>query len=129
MHSFRLKTKEKSGEYRKYQQKGGVSMSFEAIKGITDAEVLGKACVAEAESKAKQMVADAEAAGQAAVEAARSKAEIELKELREKAEKQTAEKTASLDQEILAEADRLRRTAEQKLEDAAALVVERIVGS
>ena len=30
---------------------------------------------------------------------------------------------------VLAEADRLRRAAELKLEDAAALVVERIVGS
>ena len=49
--------------------------------------------------------------------------------LREKAEKQTAEKTAALDGEMLAEADRLRRAAELKLEDAAALVVERIVGS
>ena len=104
-------------------------MSFEAIKGISDAEVLGKAKVTEAEAKAKQMLADAEAAGRAALEAARSRADNELKLLREKAEKQTAEKTAALESEMLAEADGLRRAAEQKLEDAAALVVERIVGS
>ena len=35
-------------------------MSFEAIKGISDAEVLGKARIAEAEAKARQMLADAE---------------------------------------------------------------------
>ena len=29
------------GFYRNFSQKGGVSMSFEAIKGISDAEVLG----------------------------------------------------------------------------------------
>ena len=86
-------------------------MSFEAIKGISDAEVQGKAKVA------------------AALEAAKSRADIELKTLREKAEQQTAEKTAALDSEMLAEADQLRRAAELKLEDAAALVVERIVGS
>ena len=104
-------------------------MSFEAIKGISDAEVLGKALVAEAESKARQMLADAETAGQAALDAAKSRAESELKVLKEKAEKQTAEKTAALDQDILTEADQLRQSAEQKLKDAAALVVERIVGS
>ena len=35
-------------------------MSFEAIKGISDAETLGKVKVAEAEAKVKQMLADAE---------------------------------------------------------------------
>ena len=53
-------------------------MSFEAIKGISDAEVLGKAKVAEAEAKARQMLADAESAGKAAVDAAKSRADSEL---------------------------------------------------
>ena len=104
-------------------------MSFEAIKGISDAEVQGKAKVAEAEARARQMLVDAEGAGKAALDAAKSRADSELKLLREKAEKQTAEKTAALDGEMLAEADRLRRAAELKLEDAAARVVERLVGS
>ena len=103
-------------------------MSFEAIKGINDAEVLGKAQIAEAETRAKQMLADAESVGKAALEAAASRAESELKALREKAERQTAEKTAALEDEIRAEAEQLRQAAGQKLEDAAALVVERIVG-
>ena len=104
-------------------------MSFEAIKGISDAEVLCKAQIAEAEAKAKQMLADAESVGKAALDAAAARADSELKALKEKAEKQTAEKTAALDDEIRAEAEQLRTAAEQKLEDAAALVVERIVGS
>ena len=68
-------------------------MSFEAIKGISDAEVQGKAKVAEAEARARQMLVDAEGAGKAALDAAKSRADSELKLLREKAEKQTAEKT------------------------------------
>ena len=104
-------------------------MSFEAIKSISDAEALGKVQIAEAEAKAKQMLADAETAGKAALEAASSRAESELKALREKAGLQTAEKTAALDGEIQAEAEQLRRKAEEKLNEAAALVVERIVGS
>ena len=54
-------------------------MSFEAIKGISDAEVQGKAKVAEAEAKARQMLVDADSAGKAALEAAKSRADIELK--------------------------------------------------
>ena len=110
------------------KQKGGVSMSFEAIKGISDAEALAKAKIAEAEAKAKQMLDDAETAGKAALEAASSRAETELKELRKKADGQTAEKTAALDGEMVAEAKKLRDAATQKLEKAAAIVLERIVG-
>ena len=60
---------------------------------------------------------------------ASTRAENELKELRKKADKQTAEKTAALDAEILSEAESLRKAAEGKLEKAAALVVERITGT
>ena len=66
-------------------------MSFEAIKGISDAETLGKAKVAEAEAKVKQMLADAEESGKAALDAANSRAETELKALREKADQQAAD--------------------------------------
>ena len=57
-----------------------------------------------------------------------SRAENELKELRKKADEQTAEKTAVLDGEFASEATALRSKAEEKLEAAAALIVERIVG-
>ena len=90
-------------------------MSFEAIKNIND-------------EQRPQMLQDAEAAGKAAMEAAGKRAETELKELFRKAEEQTAGKTAALDGEFAAEAAALRNAAEQKLEAAAALIVERIVG-
>ena len=74
------------------------------------------------------MQADAEAAGRAALEAASTRAENELKELRRKADEQISQKTAAMESEIAAEAERLRQSAERKLSDAAAIVVERIVG-
>ena len=104
-------------------------MSFEAIKGISDAEVLAKVKLSEAEAQARQMLADAEATGKASLEAAKSRADSELRVLREKAEKQTSEKVAALEHESQLEAEQLRSAAEGKLGDAAALVVERIVGS
>ena len=104
-------------------------MSFEAIKGISDAETLANAKVAEAEAKAKQMLMDAEAAGKAALEAASARAEVELKELRQQADIQTAAKTAAMEKTIAEEAEKLRKAAEDKLDAAAALVVERIVNS
>ena len=103
-------------------------MSFEAIKSISDAEAAAKAKIAETEAKARQMIADAEAAGKAALEAASTRAEDELKLLRKKAAEQTAEKTAAFESEVSAEAESLRKAAEAKLKDAAAFVVERIVG-
>ncbi len=127
-HSFTANLHAGTGYNRNISQKGGVSMSFEAIKGISDAEVLAKARIAEAEAQAKQLLADAESAGKAALEAASARAETELRELRKKADTQAAEKTAALEGDLVAEADQLRRMAEQKLETAAAVVVERIVG-
>ena len=56
----------RNGKTQKINKEGGVPMSFEAIKGISDAETLANAKVAEAEAKAKQMLLDAEAAGKAA---------------------------------------------------------------
>ena len=114
---------------QKINKEGGVPMSFEAIKGISDAETLANAKIAEAEAKAKQMLLDAEAAGKAALEAASARAEVELKELRQKADVQTAAKTAAMEEKIAEEAGKLRKAAEGKLDAAAALVVERIVNS
>ena len=93
-------------------------MSFEAVSNIAQAEAQAKVTVAEAESRAKQMLADADTAGKLAIDAACAKAEEELKELsRQVSEKARAQKAA------------LRARAEGRLEQAAALVVERIVNS
>ena len=112
-----------------HQIKRGVPMSFEAINSIAQAEAQAKSAVAGAEARAKQLAADAESAGKLAVEAAGKKAEAELQELsrqvNEKAKAQAEARAGELENQKAA----LRAKAEGKLEQAAALVVERIVNS
>ena len=104
-------------------------MSFEAITEITRAEADAKAAVANAEAKARQMLADAENAGKASVEAARAKADGELGELRRKADDKALTEASGLSNSMENKKAALRAKAEAKLEEAAALVVERIVNS
>ena len=102
-------------------------MSFEAITSVTRAEAEAKAAVAAAEAQAKQLLSDAEAAGKAAVEAASAKAESELKELRRRTEEKSALESRELAETLQGRQAQLRAQAEPKLEEAAALIVERIV--
>lgn len=104
-------------------------MSTEAISDVTRAEAAAKATVAAAEAKAKQMLADAENAGKAAVDAARSKAESELAQLRTRAGEKAVQDAGGLSKELEAKKDQLRAKAQARLDDAATLVVERIVNS
>jgi len=102
-------------------------MSFEAVTSISQAEEAAAKVVAEAKQKAAQMVLDAEAAGKASIENSVKKADEELLQLKDKADK-LSEKSAS---DFLAgvedEKSKLRSAAQDKLEKAATLVVERIV--
>ncbi len=102
-------------------------MSFEAITSVTRAEAEAKAAVAAAEAKAKQLLAEAETAGKAAVEAASAKAESELRELRRRTEEKSALESRELAETLQGRQAQLRAQAEPKLEEAAALIVERIV--
>ena len=104
-------------------------MSFEAITSITEAEALAKTAVVQAEAKARQMLADAEAAGKAAVEAAAAKAESELVELRRQSDEKAVKAANELSHELENKKAALRAKAETKLDQAAKLVVERIVNS
>ena len=104
-------------------------MSFEAITVVTKAEADAKAAISGAEASARQAVADAENAGRKAVEAAAAKANSELVE-----EKRIAEtKAMSQADELVKATDErkaeLRAKAQEKLEEAVAFVVERIVNS
>jgi len=104
-------------------------MSFEAITSIAQAEQEAKAAVAAAEAKAKQMLSDAEAAGKAAVEAAGAKADEELAELRRQAREKAKGDAQTLAGELENKKAALAARAETRLEQAASLVVERIVNS
>ena len=113
----------------KLNRRGGVPMSFEAISSIAQAEHEAKTAVAAAEGRSKQMLSDAEAAGKAAVEAAGSKAEEELAELNRQAKEKAKGSARALAGELENQKAVLRSRAEARLEQAASLVVERIVNS
>lgn len=104
-------------------------MSLEAIKTITDAEEAARRVKAEAAAAARNALAEAKAAAQAAIEAAEKKAQEELRELVRKAdEKATADaRELALNTENKKAAMRVK--AESRLDQAAGLVVERIVNS
>lgn len=104
-------------------------MSYEAITSVTQAEAAAKTAVANAEAKAKQMLTDAENAGKAAIEAACVKAESELQELRARAGEKAVSEAGDLSKDLENRKAALRAKAEAKLEQAATLVVERIVNS
>ena len=104
-------------------------MSFEAITSITGAETAAKASVKDAETRAKQMLADAESAGKLAVEAAIDKADAELQELNRQAGEKARGDAMQLAQELESKKNALRKSAEERLDKAARLVVERIVNS
>lgn len=104
-------------------------MSLEAIEAIREAEERAKKIKADAVLQAKREAAEAEAAGRAVVEAARKKAVEELATLNAKAD----EKAKADAMELAANAENrkasLRVRAEGRLEQAAELIVERIVSS
>ena len=102
-------------------------MSFEAINSVVQAENEAKAAVAAAEAKARQMLSAAQAAGRAAVEAAGDKADSALAELRRKADEEAMERAAELSRSTEIKKAAMRARAEARLDQAASLVVERIV--
>ena len=114
-------------ESEKINKEGGVPMSFEAITSVMAAEAEAKASVAAAEAKARQLLADAETEGKAAVEAAAAKAESELRELRRRTEEKAGIESRELTETLEGRQAQLRAQAEPRLEEAAALIVERIV--
>jgi len=104
-------------------------MSFEAINSIAQAEAEAKAAVQAAEAKVKQMLADAENTGKNAVKAAIAKADSELAELRRQTDEKAVTEAGELMEELEKQKAALRTGAEAKLQEAAALVVERIVNN
>jgi V/A-type H+-transporting ATPase subunit G/H len=104
-------------------------MSFEAITTVREAEARAKQIKTEAAQSAAEAIEAAELDGKAAVEAALEKAREELRTLRSKSDEK-----ATQDAEALAATTKdreavMRSRAEAKLDQAASLIVERIVNS
>lgn len=104
-------------------------MSLDAMKQVTQAEQETRDRKAEALTAAKRAVADAERDGKARLQEARSQAESQVRGFLRQAEEQAARHT----DEVLAEKRKacgaLREKAEARLDEAAALIVRRVVNS
>lgn len=109
------------------KQAGGVSMSFEAITMINQAEESAKKGRAQAIADAKAAEAAAVEAGKAAVEAAVAQARQQVQDLQTQLEAEAKAATAALCAETENQKAAMRACAEGKLDQAAALIVERIV--
>ena len=102
-------------------------MALEAILAVEQTEQNAARKKAEAAQKAKEIAAAADAEGRSAVKEATERAAAELWDFAKKAEEKSAaesEKIRGADRE---EMDALRNHAENRLEEAADRIVERIV--
>ena len=91
-------------------------------------ELMRHGCVEISELE-PQLAADAESAGKLAVESALQKADAELQELSRQVNEKAKAQAASISGELEKQKAALRAKAGKKLEQAAAMVVERIVNS
>ena len=91
--------------------KGGDNMSLEAVQVVTETEQRALQRKAEAVEAAKKLVAEAQA-----------------RQMMTRAEEAAAKHTETVMEETRRSCDDLRRAAEGKLEDAAALIIRRVVG-
>ena len=105
----------------------GEFMSLNAIQKVTEAEQSAQAGKAEAIAAAKKLVADAQRAGDALVEQARAKAEAENKALLRQAEERAAKAAEATLEQARQEAQAMCRAAEGRLDQAADLIVGRVV--
>lgn len=109
------------------QREGGETMALEAVKLVAQAEQQSKDRKAEAVLEAKKRLADAEKAGQEALATTKKQADAKGKELLAQAEKDAAEDAAKIKQQADADCAALRTNAKKRLEEAASLIVRKVV--
>lgn len=102
-------------------------MPLEAIENITRVEAENKERRTAAETQAKKIIADAQREGLALLQHMREDAAAREKELLRRAEESAAARGGEIAQAAQAEADALRRGAEEQLDAAAELIVGRVV--
>ncbi len=102
-------------------------MSIEAIQQISQAEASAQEKKQAAFAKAKQMKRDAEQNGEQLLEQTRQKAEQESRAMMTAAEQAAAKQAAQLLSDNARVCEQLCSVAESHLDEAAALIVKRIV--
>ena len=104
-------------------------MSFEAINTVREAEERARQIKLEATQAAAEAIEAAERDGKEAVEAALNKARDELRTLRSKSDEKATQDAEALAATTKDRESVMRTRAEAKLDQAASLIVERIVNS
>lgn len=104
-------------------------MSLEAIKQVTQTEADTKQRKAEAIAAARKLVSDAEQAGKEQLRSACAAAEASAKELMVQAEERARTRSAEIAAQSEKDRAALCSAAEDKLDQAAALIVRRVVSS
>ena len=104
-------------------------MSMDAIKQVTDTEAEAKERRAKPQAEAQTMVAGAEKAGREALAQARKEAQAGARELLSQAESQAEVKTREALAEYEKDCQALKARAAEKLDEAAALIVRRVVNT
>jgi len=114
----------------KYRHReGGDSMSMDAIKQVTDSEAQARECKAQAQAQAQSILAEARKGAQAAQAEARKGAQARAQELLERTEAQAKQDGQETLAGFDAKCEALKAGAAKKLDEAAALIVGRVVKS
>ena len=104
-------------------------MTLEAINAISEAEENAKAAKASALALSKKLVSEAEENGKLAVEVAKKKADEEIRELKRKADEKAKEAAHELSRTTENRKASMLVRANSRSDQAASLVIERIVNS
>ncbi len=104
-------------------------MSLEAIKQVAETEQTFQRQREEALAAAKKLLTDAERDGKALLEQARAQAETESRSFLTDAEGKAAIQAAEVMKEAEQHCAEIRKTAEERLEQAVSLIVGRVVNA
>ena len=104
-------------------------MTMEAIEKVVAVEEKSRADKAEAEARVKQALAEAEHEGQAQLQKARREAAENGRELLKRAEERAAQTAEEIAERARGESDALRTAAKSRMEEAAEMIVGRVVKS
>ncbi len=104
-------------------------MSLEAIKQITDKEQSYQHEKEEALAAAQKLLIDAEREGKANLEKEKAQAESEARSMLKEAEGKAARHAEELLKEAEIRCGSLKKIAEERLEKAVSMIVERVVSS
>jgi vacuolar-type H+-ATPase subunit H len=113
----------------KPRQRGCYYMSLEVVKSISEAEETARQAKAAAQLGAKAAIAETEKTGQKTVTEAISRAEEEVNNLFRTADEKAAEHALALKSSTSNRQAAIQAAAGSKLDQAALLIVERIVKS